>query len=77
MEKLTLITTETDAGTRLDAYLAASLEATTRSGAVKLIESGQVYVGGKVPAKNYKLRSGETVEVTVPEAVPIDRKSGV
>ena len=72
MEKLTLITTETDAGTRLDAYLAASLEATTRSGAVKLIESGQVYVGGKVPAKNYKLRSGETVEVTVPEAVPIE-----
>ena len=73
MEKLTLITTETDAGTRLDAYLAANLEATTRSGAVKLIESGQVSVGGKVPAKNYKLRSGETVEVTVPDPEAIER----
>ena len=72
MEKLTLITTETDAGTRLDAYLAASLEATTRSGAVKLIESGQVSVGGKVPAKNYKLRSGDTVEVTLPDPAPIE-----
>ena len=72
MEKLTLITTETDAGTRLDAYLAANLEATTRSGAVKLIESGQVSVGGKVPAKNYKLRSGETVEVTVPDPEAIE-----
>ena len=72
MEKLTLITTETDAGTRLDAYLAANLEATTRSGAVKLIESGQVSVGGKVPAKNYKLRSGETVEVTLPDPEAIE-----
>ena len=72
MEKLTLITTETDAGTRLDAYLAANLEATTRSGAVKLIESGQVSVGGKVPAKNYKLRSGDTVEVTVPDPEAIE-----
>ena len=72
MEKLTLITTETDAGTRLDAYLAANLEATTRSGAVKLIESGQVSVGGKVPAKNYKLRSGDTVEVTLPDPAPIE-----
>ena len=72
MEKLTLITTETDAGTRLDAYLAANLEATTRSEAVKLIESGQVSVGGKVPAKNYKLRSGDTVEVTVPDPEAIE-----
>ena len=72
MEKLTLITTETDAGTRLDAYLAANLGSTTRSGAVKLIESGQVSVGGKVPAKNYKLRSGETVEVTLPDPEAIE-----
>ena len=64
MEKLTLITTETDAGTRLDAYLAANLEATTRSGAGKLIESGQVSVGGKVPAKNYKLRSSRCCDWT-------------
>ena len=72
MEKLTLLTTEEHAGQRLDAYLAANLEAATRSGAVKLIEGGQVTVGGKVPAKNYKLRSGETVEVTLPDPEAIE-----
>ena len=72
MEKLTLLTTEEHAGQRLDAYLAANLEAATRSGAVKLIEGGQVTVGGKVPTKNYKLRSGETVEVTLPDPEAIE-----
>ena len=72
MEKLTLTTTESDAGGRLDAYLAANLEATTRSGAVKLIESGKVTIGGKVPAKNYKLRGGETVDVELPDPEPIE-----
>ena len=72
MEKLTLITTEDQSGTRLDAFLAAELEATTRSGAVKLIESGQVTVNGKPAAKNYKLRGGETVEVEVPDPTPIE-----
>ena len=71
MEKLTLRTTETDAGGRLDAYLAANLEATTRSAAVKLIEGGQVQVNGKVPAKNYKLRGNEEIAVELPAPEPI------
>ena len=71
MEKLTLLTSEEHASTRLDAFLADQLEATTRSGAVKLIESGQVTVNGKAVAKNYKLRGGETVEVEVPDPAPI------
>ena len=72
MEKRLLTTTESDTGTRLDAYLAANLEATTRSAAVKLIEGGHVTVNGKIPAKNDKLRPGETVEVTLPEAEEVD-----
>ena len=72
MEKRLLTTTESDTGTRLDAYLAANLEATTRSAAVKLIEGGHVTVNGKIPAKNDKLRPGETVGVTLPEAGGVD-----
>ena len=56
MERVTLLTTEENSSQRLDAYLAATLDATTRSGAVKLIEGGNVTVNGKAPAKNYKLR---------------------
>ena len=72
MELVTLLTTEENAAQRLDAYLAAALESTTRSGAVKLIEGGNVTVNGKAPAKNYKLRGGETVEVTLPDPEPIE-----
>ena len=72
METLRVTTTESDAGTRLDAYLAAILENTTRSGAVKLIEGGRVTCSGKALAKNYKLRGGEALDVELPDPAPIE-----
>ena len=72
METLKLTATPPDAGKRLDAWLAETLEATTRSAAAKLIEGGSVLVEGKAVPKNYKLRCGETVEVQLPEAAEID-----
>ena len=72
METLKLTATPPDAGKRLDAWLAETLEATTRSAAAKLIESGSVLVEGKAVPKNYKLRCSETVEVQLPEAAEID-----
>ncbi len=51
---------------RLDVFIAdtASL---TRSHAVKLIEGENVLVNGKHADKKYKLRAGDTVEITIPE----------
>ena len=72
METLKLTATPPDAGKRLDAWLAETLEATTRSAAAKLIEGGSVLVEGKAVPKNYKLRCGEKVEVQLPEAAEID-----
>ena len=72
METLKLTATPPDAGKRLDAWLAETLEAITRSAAAKLIESGSVLVEGKAVPKNYKLRCGEKVEVQLPEAAEID-----
>ncbi len=72
--------TPTDAGARLDAYLAAAAEL-SRSAAAHLIESGEVTVGGAPAAKNYRLRDGDTVEFTPPtpselsaepEDIPLD-----
>jgi len=72
MEMLTLQPNKEDAGKRIDAWLSAVLENTTRSAAQRLLEEKRVVIGGKAPAKNYKLTGGETVEVTLPEPEPVD-----
>ena len=72
MEMMVLKAAETDAGARLDAWLAAGMEELTRSGAQKLIEAGFVSVEGKSLPKNYRLRGTEEVTVTLPQAEELD-----
>ena len=59
-------------GERLDAFLARSLEAMSRSKAQKLIEDGCVLLGGKKAKKNDKLNPGDEVSVEIPEPEPVD-----
>ena len=58
-------------GQRLDVFLA---EATgiTRSAAQRLLEEGQVRRNGKPAKKNEKTVPGDTIEVELPEAAPVD-----
>lgn len=59
-------------GERVDKFLAAQLDGLTRSGIQKLITAGSVLVGGKSADKNYKLRSGDVVDVTIPDPEVLD-----
>ena len=52
METRTLRPAETDAGKRVDAWLAGQLEELTRSAAQRLLEEGRVTLDGKPLAKN-------------------------
>ncbi|MBQ7322516.1 MAG: RluA family pseudouridine synthase [Clostridia bacterium] len=65
-EEIFLTVSAEEAGTRLDAYLAAATDL-TRSAAVRLIEEGQVTVGGKRPNKKDKVQAGDRITVTLPE----------
>lgn len=65
-EAIILAPTDADVGTRLDAFVSEKTEL-TRSAATRLIEDGCVKVLGKSCAKNYRLREGDCVEVTLPE----------
>ncbi len=56
-----------DAGTRLDAFLAANVPELSRSRACTLIEGGQVTVAGRPAVKSCRLVGGETVTVDVPQ----------
>ena len=67
MEAIRLKTDNTDAGKRLDSFLAANVPELTRSAAQRLIEEGRVCVNGKAAAKSCKLSGGEEVAVELPE----------
>lgn len=64
---MTYTVSDLDAGKRLDAYLAEVADM-SRSAAAKLIESGEVTVGGKKTEKKHQLKAGDEIEVVVPEA---------
>jgi 23S rRNA pseudouridine1911/1915/1917 synthase len=72
---------EVDAGTRLDAYLAAKIEGWSRARLQRLIEAGDVLVNGSVPKASYKVSDGDEVEVELtpspasnftPENIPLE-----
>ncbi len=74
MNELTFITDESVSGERIDTYISLNTEL-TRSAVQRLIENGNVTVNEKIPMKNYKLRKGDRLSVTIPkpeepEAVP-------
>jgi 23S rRNA pseudouridine1911/1915/1917 synthase len=58
---------------RIDVFTASVAEV-TRSHAAKLIESGNVLIGGKVASKNDKIQNGAKVTITLPEPVSYDVK---
>ena len=70
-----------DAGTRLDAYLAARIDDWSRSRVQRLIEDGDVLVNGLTSKPSYKLRARDELEVELtpeasgrfaPEEIPLE-----
>ncbi|MBQ9748090.1 MAG: RluA family pseudouridine synthase [Clostridia bacterium] len=57
-------------GARLDLFLSEQIGELTRSHVQKLLADGFVLVNGAPVNKNYKLRVGDTVELTMPEPEP-------
>jgi 23S rRNA pseudouridine1911/1915/1917 synthase len=55
-----------EAGTRLDAWLAARLAGLSRMRVKGLIEAGRVLVGGRAVKAAYRLQAGERVEASIP-----------
>lgn len=65
-DALELTVDKESVGIRIDNFVAQKCEI-TRSAAVKLIEGRNVLLRGTPPAKNYKLRLGDILEVNIPE----------
>jgi len=78
---LTFSVTETDAGERLDSFLAARIPNWSRARLQRLIEDSDVLVNGRGVKSSYKTRTQDEIEVEltslppesfVPEEIPID-----
>lgn len=69
MKTLTLTPAPESCGVRLDAYVSAETEL-SRSAAAKLTEEGGITVNDKPVKKNYLLRIGDVISVTLPDPVP-------
>lgn len=60
-------------GTRLDVVLSLVIEEASRSHLQKLIDIGRVEVNGEPgSSKKYKVKTGDTVKVTIPEPVHLN-----
>jgi 23S rRNA pseudouridine1911/1915/1917 synthase len=80
-ESLILEVDETDAGLRLDAYLAAHIDGWSRARLQRLIEAGDVLVNSKLAKAAYKVSASDEIEVELtpppesnfaPENIPLD-----
>lgn len=60
------------AARRLDVFLTEVQSDISRSYIQKLIDSGRVAVNGSVAKSNYKVKTGDRVELTVPDPEPLD-----
>ena len=72
---LTLTADTDDAGARIDKLISDKADGLTRSAAAKLIEDGNVIVGGQAVAKNYKCKESDIITVTIPDAKPLEAKA--
>ena len=71
MEQFTLAVQPELEGTRIDVAV-AQLCGISRSQAQSLLEQGLVQCGGAVPAKNARLRAGQSLLVQLPEPEPLE-----
>src|SRR6267142_6955963 len=72
---------ETDAGARLDAYLAQNIAGWSRARLQRLIEAGDVLVNSKLAKASYKVSANDEIEVELtpppesnftPENIPLE-----
>ena len=72
MDIFELQITAEDNGTRLDSFLADTLEGISRSYLQKLIADQLILVNQKTVKSNYKVKTGDQLLVQIPEAAPVD-----
>ncbi|HYV07485.1 MAG TPA: RluA family pseudouridine synthase [Blastocatellia bacterium] len=61
-----------EAGSRLDSFLAATLAQISRTRIQRAIEDGDIVVNDHVAKASYRLRSGDQIDIDLPEPPPVE-----
>src|SRR5215469_6487525 len=72
MDPSTFIIGDEHQGTRLDSFLAASIAEISRTRLQRAIEDGDVLVNDRTAKSSYRLRSGDQIDIDLPEPPPTD-----
>src|SRR5215467_10659913 len=67
MDPATLIVSDEEQGSRLDSFLASKIEEISRTRLQRAIEDGDVLVNDRPAKSSYRLRSGDRLEIDLPE----------
>lgn len=73
--ELNLTVKAENAGVRIDKFISENADGITRSATAKLIEDGNVTVGGKKISKNYKCKENDEITVFIPDAKPLEARA--
>ena len=72
MNELRFKANEADSGIRIDKFIADNAPELTRSSVQKLIDDDLVSCNNSTVSKNYKLKSGDEINVEIPDPVALD-----
>lgn len=72
MDTFELQVTAEENGIRLDSFLANHLEELSRSYLQKLISEQHIQVNQKAAKANYKIKTGDILQISIPDAAPVD-----
>lgn len=61
-----------DSGSRIDTFISGNINELTRSAVQGLIEKNKILVNGKSVNKNYRLKSGDSITLEIPEPQIMD-----
>ena len=75
MNNYSFTVTQDFSGLRIDKFLCTQIEDITRSALAGHIENGNVTVNEKSVSKNYKLKNGDVINVTMPQPVEYNAKA--
>ena len=70
-----LIVDASEAGLRLDAYIAKNIESLSRTAVKRLIEDENIKVNDKIQKVSYKVQENDEITVDVPQAKELDIKA--
>ena len=71
-ESMEIAVSAEETGKRIDTFISGKVSEMTRSGVQGLIERKKVLVNGKTVNKNYKLKSGDSIAIEIPEPQIMD-----